>query len=127
MRIATWRSSSCFWSSRAWSWRFFQVLQGPGTDPAAVARIREALAAGVSVREELLNYTRGGEPYWVSLQITPVRGATDRLEHFVSVQTDITEKKRQDQALLDQKQDLERHVAMRTRELVKAKEDAEAA
>ena len=104
-----------------------QMLQGPGTDAAAVARIRQALAEGVSVREELLNYTRSGEPYWVALQITPVRGAAGRLEHFVSVQADITEKKRQDQALLDQKQDLERHVAMRTRELVKAKEDAEAA
>ncbi|MFN5155809.1 MAG: ATP-binding protein [Betaproteobacteria bacterium] len=104
-----------------------EVLQGPGTDPAAVARIRQALAAGLSVREELLNYTRGGEPYWVALQITPVRGGSGRLEHFVSVQADITDKKRQDQALLDQKQDLERHVAMRTRELVKAKEDAEAA
>jgi two-component system sensor histidine kinase/response regulator len=104
-----------------------QLLQGPGTDAAAVARISQAIAEGVSVREELLNYTRGGEPYWVSLQITPVRGAAGRLEHFVSVQTDITDKKRQDQALLDQKEDLERHVAMRTRELVKAKDDAEAA
>ena len=104
-----------------------QVLQGPGTDPAAVARIRQALAEGASVREELLNYTRGGEPYWVAQQITPVHGAAGRLEHFVAVQADITEKKRQDQAVLDQKQDLERHVTMRTSELVKAKNDAEAA
>jgi two-component system sensor histidine kinase/response regulator len=104
-----------------------QVLQGQGTDPAAVARIRQALAEGASVREELLNYTRGGEPYWVAQQITPVHGAAGRLENFVAVQADITEKKRQDQAVLDQKQDLERHVAMRTSELVKAKDDAEAA
>jgi len=104
-----------------------QVLQGQGTDPAAVARIRQALAEGASVREELLNYTRGGEPYWVAQQITPVHGAAGRLEHFVAVQADITDKKRQDQAVLDQKQDLERHVAMRTSELVKAKDDAEAA
>ena len=104
-----------------------QVLQGPGTDPAAVGRIRQALQAGASSREELLNYTRSGEPYWVALQITPVRGASGRLENFVSVQTDITEKKRQDQLLLDQKEGLERHVALRTSELVKAKEVAEAA
>jgi PAS domain S-box-containing protein len=104
-----------------------QVLQGQGTDPAAVARIRQALAEGASVREELLNYTRGGEPYWVAQQITPVHGAAGRLEHFVAVQADITDKKRQHQAVLDQKQDLERHVAMRTSELVKAKDDAEAA
>ena len=104
-----------------------QALQGPGTDPAAVGRIRDALQAGVSAREELLNYTRSGEPYWVALQITPVRDASGRLENFVSVQTDITEKKRQDQILLDQKEGLERHVALRTRELVKAKEVAEAA
>jgi PAS domain S-box-containing protein len=104
-----------------------QVLQGQGSDPAAMARIQKALAEGTSVREELLNYTRGGEPYWVAQQITPVHGAAGRLENFVAVQADITEKKRQHQAVLDQKQDLERHVAMRTSELVKAKNDAEAA
>ena len=68
-----------------------EVLQGPDTDLEAVARVHSCLAEGQSFKSELLNYTRWGEPYWVSFQISPIRDAQGQVERFVSIQTDSTE------------------------------------
>jgi PAS domain S-box-containing protein len=66
------------------------VLQGPETDQQVVAQIRACLAEGHSVNTALLNYTRSGDPYWISLQISPIKNAAGRVERFVAVQTDTT-------------------------------------
>ncbi len=67
-----------------------RFLQAPDTDPAAVARIREAIAAGRDVTETLLNERKDGTPFWNELCITPVRDASGAVTHFVGVQTDVT-------------------------------------
>lgn len=77
------------------------ILQGPDTDPATVARIREAITRGVSISEELLNYTRDGAPYWIRVQISPVRDANGVVQRFVSVQTDTTALRQIQRALED--------------------------
>jgi PAS domain S-box-containing protein len=102
-------------------------LQGPATDPAAVARIRAALRNGESAREMVLNYTKAGELYWINLLITPVFNEDGKLERYISVQADYTELKRQQQAVLDQNRLLEERVLRRTEELAHAKEQAERA
>ena len=101
------------------------LLQGPATDPATVARIAAGIARRESVREEILNYTKDGEPYWVVIQISPVFDSAGRLDHFVSVQLDSTERKRHEREILEQKAALEDRVLTRTAELRKAKEAAE--
>jgi PAS domain S-box-containing protein len=70
------------------------VLQGPDTDRQVVARIHDCLAEGLSFKSELLNYTRSGEPYWISLQISPIKDANGRILRFVAVQTDTTDFRR---------------------------------
>ena len=54
-----------------------RFLQGPGTDPAAVAQLREALSAESPrpVTVTLLNYKKSGEPFWNSLHVAPLRDA----------------------------------------------------
>ena len=69
-------------------------LQGPGSDQDAIDRIRAAIRERRATSEELLNYTKSGEPYWISLNLTPVMDAEGRLERFISVQADITDRKR---------------------------------
>ena len=69
------------------------MLQGRHTDPKTVQRVREHLRLGKPFYEEILNYGKNGEPYWISLSVTPVKGANGTLEHFVSVQADITSTK----------------------------------
>jgi PAS domain S-box-containing protein len=70
------------------------VLQGAETDPLAVDRLRSAIREQRATSEELLNYTKTGEPYWVMVNLTPVVDAAGRLERFIAVQADTTERKR---------------------------------
>jgi len=70
-----------------------RILQGPGTDKATVARVRQRLGAGEAFYEEILNYDRHKRPYWISLAINPVRNADGRIERYVSVQANVTETK----------------------------------
>ncbi len=69
-------------------------LQGPGTDQDAIDRIRLAIHERRSTSAELLNYTKAGEPYWINLNLSPVIDADGRLERFISVQADTTERRR---------------------------------
>ncbi|WP_181421977.1 PAS domain S-box protein [Halomonas sp. LBP4] len=71
-----------------------RLLQGPDTDRAALDRIKVALHRAEPVREELVNYTKGGEPYWLELDIVPLTDDAGHPTHFVSVERDITERKR---------------------------------
>ena len=74
-------------------------LQGPQTDPAAAAHLRQGVREGRSTQCEILNYTKAGEPYWVAVQISPIRNSHHQVERYVSVQTDITELRRVQQDL----------------------------
>ena len=64
-------------------------LQGPETDPDAVRRIGEALAAREAFYEEILNYTKDGESYWISLAINPVFTEDGNVDKFISIQANI--------------------------------------
>ncbi|MCW5547473.1 MAG: PAS domain-containing protein [Opitutaceae bacterium] len=48
------------------------LLQGPDTDPAAVARIRAALRERRPCRETLVNYHKDGTAYRADIRISPV-------------------------------------------------------
>ena len=72
-----------------------KLLQGPHTDDRTRAKIRADLAAGKTFHEEILNYNCRGEPYWISLAISPVRGASGAIEKFVAIQSNLTATKLQ--------------------------------
>jgi methyl-accepting chemotaxis protein PixJ len=69
------------------------LLQGPDTDPATVQRIREKLLSKQSFTEEILNYTKQGEPYWLSLNITPSLDQNGNVTQFIAIESDVTERK----------------------------------
>ncbi len=71
------------------------LLQGEHTDPNTVKRIRDHLTRRVPLYEEILNYSKTGEPYWVSLSINPIFDDQGNLERFVSIQANITATKTQ--------------------------------
>ncbi len=65
-------------------------LQGPLTDPAAVASLREACARGEARRVEILNYTKRGDSFWQVVDLQPVRDRSGRVLNFISNHSDIT-------------------------------------
>jgi PAS domain S-box-containing protein len=71
-----------------------RFLQGPATDPAAIADIRTALAEQRTVTTTLLNYRKDGTAFWNQLSISPVFDGDGALVSFVGVQTDVTERVR---------------------------------
>jgi PAS domain S-box-containing protein len=70
-----------------------RFLQGPDTDPAAIAEIRSALREERHCHVVLRNYRKDGTPFWNELSISPVHDVNGRLTHFVGVQNDVTMRK----------------------------------
>lgn len=67
-----------------------RFLQGVGTSPEHVAKIRAAVTAETSIDVDILNYKKSGEAFWNRLHISPVKGPGGTLQHFVSTQLDVT-------------------------------------
>ena len=76
-------------------------LQGPDTDPATVALMREALARGEAFAVELRNYHKSGRPYWLSIDAQPLRDDTGRVTRFMAIESDITARKLTEQSLAE--------------------------
>jgi len=70
-----------------------RLLQGPGTQRAELDKIRASLEQWQPVRVDLINYRKGGEAFWVDLEVSPVWDESRRLTHWVAVGRDITERK----------------------------------
>ena len=97
------------------------LLQGPDTDRATVRQIATAIREGHSIRTEIANYTSAGEPYWVQLQITPIRDAAGAIHQYVSVQTDATDRRRAELEIRALNTDLEQRVRDRAAQLAQFK------
>ncbi|KAJ7620417.1 hypothetical protein FB45DRAFT_930173 [Roridomyces roridus] len=67
-----------------------RFLQGPGTPPASVQRIRDGLNSGKGCTELLLNYRRNGEPFYCLLCIIPVRDTLGNVVYFIGGQANVT-------------------------------------
>jgi PAS domain S-box-containing protein len=67
-----------------------KLLQGPETDTAVLQRLGDALRRWEPCSVELLNYTKGGQRYWVEMSIVPVRDDSGWVTHWVAVERDVT-------------------------------------
>jgi len=76
-----------------------RVLQGPETDRARLNAIRDALEKGKSWSGTTINYRKDGEPYHLRWSISPVRNENGEIEHWMSVQRDITDWKHREREL----------------------------
>ena len=71
-----------------------EVLQGQYTDKATVARISEHIKNKRHFYEEILNYDKSGNSYWISLSVSPVFDTLGKLSKFVSIQANIDQTKK---------------------------------
>ncbi len=69
------------------------LLNGPDKDDAIVQFMHDKLEDAEGFQVELINYKKSGIPYWVSIDIRPVFNETGELEHFIAIESDITEHK----------------------------------
>ena len=67
-----------------------RFLQGPETDPATVARIRDAVRAREAIEIDIRNHRRDGTPFWNRLLMAPVRDQAGDVAYFIASQVDVT-------------------------------------
>lgn len=101
-----------------------RILQGTLTDKTATTRIRQALQEKLPVNETLLNYTKSGTPYWVEMNIFPLKNSLGEVTHFAAVERDVSTSKFHSEQLNNRnielksiRENLENLVRERTREL----------
>lgn len=76
-----------------------RILQSPRTDQRELDRLRRALRRWEPVQVELLNVRKDGSEFWVQFIIVPVADADGWYTHWVSVQRDVTARRRHDEEL----------------------------
>lgn len=79
-----------------------ELLQGENPDQDLKEKLSDALNAGNSIRTEILNYTKDGRAYWISMDIEPVRDEQGTVTHFVAIEHDVTERRIFEQRLISQ-------------------------
>jgi len=68
-----------------------RFLQGPKTDPEAIARIRDAISKEDVVAVELVNYRKDGTTFWNALHIGPIYNDKGELVYFFGSQWDVSD------------------------------------
>jgi PAS domain S-box-containing protein len=61
-------------------------LQGPETDPAVRASIRNGLRELKHITATLVNYRKDGTPYRCQVSIEPIRNSTGTVVHFMALE-----------------------------------------
>jgi diguanylate cyclase (GGDEF)-like protein len=56
--------------------------------------IHASLRSGLPVHEKVLNYAKGGAPYWIDMRIVPLLDAKGAITHFAAIERDVTMDKR---------------------------------
>ncbi len=79
-----------------------RLLQGQGTDPDTKRQIRDAINTQQECHVTIQNYRKDGTPFWNELFIAPVLDSNGYLTHFIGIQTDITERRRAQERLLNE-------------------------
>ncbi len=70
-----------------------ELLQGKHTSKQTTQRIRDKLTSREAFYDEILNYDKHGNPYWISLAINPVFDNQGNLNKFISIQANINDTK----------------------------------
>ena len=76
------------------------LLQGKNTNPKTIKAISEKLKTGKPFEAELINYTKSGKEYWVSIQVSPIINDKGQVEKYIGIQLDITRRKEYEKKLI---------------------------
>src|SRR6478736_234205 len=82
-------------------------LRGPQSDKAVSKIMSDKLKAGEGFKDlEIINYNKEGKPYWISIEVQPIRGEKGKVVQFVAIESDITDRKAIQQVLIDRNEEL---------------------
>ena len=99
-----------------------RFLQGPGTDPASVDRLRDAIRNRTDIQVDLLNYRRDGSTFWNALYLSPTRADNGEVQFFFASQLNVGDRIEAQRVIVEQKAIVEAEVEKRTAALKEALE-----
>lgn len=67
-----------------------EIMNGPISDPEAVRLFQESIEKGLRVSTTIQSYPKSGPPIWLKVEKEPVYNQDGVLEHFISIETDVT-------------------------------------
>ncbi|WP_262964736.1 response regulator [Methylobacter psychrophilus] len=94
-------------------------------DPSTYLDLWQAANSGRIWHGELINHRKDNSLYVEELTNTPVINGQGEVQHIISIQQDITDRKMQEEELLQHRDHLEKLVNKRTEELNEARKQAE--
>lgn len=72
-----------------------RLLQGPMTNRNEIVRLKSAIEKWEHCEIETINYKKNGDPFWVSLSIVPVANENAEYTHWIAIQKDVTERRKE--------------------------------
>jgi PAS domain S-box-containing protein len=75
-------------------------LQGKDTNPDHIRGLREGIASKKPFQQEILNYGKHHNLYWLLISITPIFDSDGVLTKFMAIELDITKQKEQEEQLI---------------------------
>lgn len=90
-----------------------RILQGPETEPWVLDRLKKRLKQGLAFEGEAINYRKNGTPYVNHWSIAPVENDDGQITHWVSVQRDVTERRRMNERLMEVQEEERQRLARR--------------
>lgn len=68
-----------------------RLLQGPGTEPDTVKKLREGILGARDTTACLINYRKDGTPFWNNVFVAPLCGVDGSVVNFVGVQCPVSD------------------------------------
>jgi PAS domain S-box-containing protein len=84
-----------------------KMFQSPRTNPDTIKYIQECLNSDKEIKVEILNMSKDGTEYWLDMNIVPLFDQKNELTGYIAVESDITERKRFEEQILEIKNKLE--------------------
>ncbi|WP_298223972.1 PAS domain S-box protein [Flavobacterium sp.] len=73
------------------------LLQGPETNPETVIYLKDRIQKGLPFNCEIVNYSKAGKKYWVSIQGQALYNKKNEIVKFFAIEENITKKKELEQ------------------------------
>jgi len=72
------------------------IFSGPNTDKKEYQKLASSIKNKQETRIETISYKKNNEQYWVSFSMIPISAKDGGISHWISIQRDITEQKKQE-------------------------------
>jgi PAS domain S-box-containing protein len=96
------------------------ILHKEKTDQNTLAKIKERCSRYEFFKEELLNYKKNGEHYWVELSFSPLFSPGNEFKGYITIQSVITDRKIKDEQIQQQNEVLREMAWLNSHEIRKS-------